>query len=66
MDCEPLRTAWSVSCFFASLSWLLSVACGLAPVTLYICHALFYKVNKLGFLEESAVSERDAVVPGGL
>lgn len=37
-----------------------------SPVTLYICHALFYKVNKLGFREESAVSERDAVVPGGL
>lgn len=35
-------------------------------MTLYVCHALFYKVNKLGFREESAVSERDAVVPGGL
>lgn len=57
MDCEPLHTNQSISCFFASLSWLVTVAYGVPNlVRLFICHALFYKVNELRFLEEPGIS----------
>lgn len=57
MDCEPLLTNQSISCCFGSLSWLVSVACGVPDlVTLFICYALFYKVNELRFLEEPGIS----------
>lgn len=63
MDCEPLHANQSISCFFGSLSWLVSIACGVPNlVTLFICHALFYKVNELRFLQEPGVSVEQLVL----